>query len=113
MLKISVQENSGAMLICLALLTLVLGLVVRAAHFIAHDLRPSKRVINAAKLKSAKATAAVAAAVALIGAASKVAPEGSRPFDAAIAIETIEHAQNIGEPNVTSQTLRANVTSQK
>jgi cyclopropane-fatty-acyl-phospholipid synthase len=28
---------------------------------------------------------------------SKVAPEGGDPFDAAVAIETVEHAQNIGE----------------
>jgi cyclopropane-fatty-acyl-phospholipid synthase len=28
---------------------------------------------------------------------SKVAPAGSAPFDAAVAIETVEHAQNIGE----------------
>jgi cyclopropane-fatty-acyl-phospholipid synthase len=28
---------------------------------------------------------------------SKVAPVGAEPFDAAVAIETVEHAQNIGE----------------
>ena len=28
---------------------------------------------------------------------SKVAPEGTKPFDGAVAIETIEHAQNIAE----------------